>query len=114
MNETPPQVLPISVQSGPSSKDLMRFENEKKSAGVALFLCWVLGIFGAHRFYMGRPHGATMLIIALISIPLCFVIIGFFSLFAVWIWVIVDLFSVSKWAREYNTALLAKIQSGQG
>ena len=55
-----------------------------------------------------------MLIITLVSIPLCFVIIGFFSLFAVWIWVIVDLFSVSKWAREYNTALLAKIQSGQG
>ena len=92
----------------------MRFENEKRSAGVALFLCWILGGFGAHRFYMGRPHGVTMLIITLLSIPLCFVIIGFFSLFAVWIWVIVDLFSVSRWAREYNTALLAKIQSGQG
>jgi len=114
MSDTPPQVLSVSAQPSPSSKDLMRFENEKKSAGVALFLCWVLGAFGAHRFYMGRPHGATMLIITLVSIPLCFVIIGFFSLFAVWIWVIVDLFSVSKWAREYNTALLAKIQSGQG
>lgn len=113
MSDTP-QVPPSSVQSGPSSKDLMRFENEKKSAGVALFLCWILGGFGAHRFYMGRPHGVIMLIITLISIPLCFVLIGFFSLFAVWIWVIVDLFSVSKWAREYNTALLAKIQSGQG
>jgi TM2 domain-containing membrane protein YozV len=115
MSETPPQIpTPSGVSSGASSKDLMRFESEKKSAGVALFLCWVLGIFGGHRFYMGRPHGATMLIITLVSFPLCFVLIGFASLFAVWIWMVVDLFSVSRWAREYNTALLAKIQSGQG
>ena len=92
----------------------MRFENEKKSAGVALFLCWVCGIFGGHRFYLGRPHGVTMLIITLISIPLCFVIIGIFGLIATWIWMFVDLFQVSRWTRERNTALLAKIQTGQG
>jgi len=113
MSDTLLQVPPTSAQSAPSSKDLMRFENEKKSAGVALFLCWVFGGFGAHRFYMRRPHAVTMLIIMLVSIPLCFVIIGFFGLVAVWIWVLIDLFSVSRWAREYNTALLAKIQSGQ-
>jgi TM2 domain-containing membrane protein YozV len=114
MSDTPPQIPASSAQSAPSSKDLMRFENEKKSAGVALFLCWVFGAFGAHRFYMGRPNAVIMLITTLVSIPLCFVIIGFFGLLAVWIWVIVDLFSVSRWAREYNTALLSKIQSGQG
>ena len=74
--------------------------------------------------YLSRPiqkliiqthsHGVTMLIITLLSIPLCFVIIGIFGLAAVWIWMIVDLFSVSRWAREYNTSLLAKISAGQG
>ncbi len=113
MNNTPPQVPTVSAPPSPSSRDLMRFENEKKSAGVALCLCWVLGMFGAHRFYMGRPHGATMLIIALVSFPLCFVIIGFAGFVVVWVWMVIDLFSVSRWSKEYNTALLTKIQSGQ-
>ena len=98
-----------------STKDLMRFEGEKKSAGVALGLCWFLGSLGGHRFYMGRTgSAAAMLIITLISIPLCFIVIGFFGLFVVTVWVIVDLFSVTRWVGEYNQALLAKIQPGQG
>lgn len=116
MTDTTPSVLTPSAsgtRQSSGTKDLMRFEVEKKSVGVALFLCWVLGGFGAHRFYLGRPHAATMLIITLLSIPLCFVIIGFFSLAAVWIWMIVDLFSVSNWVKEYNTVLLGKIESGQ-
>lgn len=113
MSDTPSQVLPSSLQSAPSANDLMRFENAKKSAGIALFLCWVLGAFGAHRFYMGRPLGVLMLIVTLVSIPLCFVLIGFVGLMAIAVWGIVDLFSVSRWVREYNTTLLAKIQSGQ-
>lgn len=92
----------------------MRFENEKKSAGVALFLCWVCGMFGGHRFYLGRPHATTMLVITLVSFPLCFVFIGFAGLLATWIWMIADLFQVSRWTREHNTTLLGKIQSGQG
>ena len=55
-----------------------------------------------------------MLVITLLSIPLTFIVIGFFGLFVIAIWVIADLFSVSRWAREYNAALLVKIQSGQG
>ncbi len=104
-----------AASQAPSTKDLMRFEAEKKSAGTALFLCWLLGSCGAHRFYLGRTGTAvTMLAITLISIPLSFVFVGFIGLFIVGVWVIVDLFSVSRWAREYNGALLARIQSGQG
>jgi TM2 domain-containing membrane protein YozV len=113
MSETPP-VQTTSAPSTPSSKDLIRFENEKKSAGIALILCWVLGIFGGHRFYLGRPHAVTMLVITLVSFPLCIVIIGFVGVLTTWIWMIADLYQVSRWAREYNTALLAKIESGQG
>ena len=119
MNESSSPIPPVSVppiataQKAPDANQLMRFENEKKSAGVALFLCWVLGIFGAHRFYLGRPHGATMLIISLISFLLCLVLVGFVGIIAMWIWMIIDLFSVSRWAKEYNAALLARIQAGQ-
>ena len=93
---------------------MMRFETEKKSEGVALFLCWILGVWGAHRFYLNRPHAVTMLVITLVSVPLCFVVIGFFSLFAVWVWVIIDLFSVTKWAKEHNAALLQRIEASGG
>jgi len=116
MNDTPPvnQTTPSAAASSANTKDMMRFEMEKKSAGVALFLCWVLGVFGVHRFYLKRPNAVAMLIITLISLPLCLVLVGFVGLVATWIWMIVDLFSVSRWAKEHNTALLAKIQSGQG
>lgn len=114
MGNIPPQLPSSSVEFAPSSKDLMRFENEKKSAGVALFLCWVVGIFGGHRFYLGRPHAVTMLVITIVSFPLCFVLIGFLGIIATWIWMFADLFQVSRWTREHNTELLARIQSGQG
>ena len=111
MSQPPP--LPTSAQPSSDVQAMMRFEAEKKSEGVALFLCWVVGIFGGHRFYLGRPHAVTMLVITLISLPLCFVMIGFAGIMATWIWMIVDLFSVTKWAKESNAALMAKITSGQ-
>ena len=114
MSGTSPQIPPAGTPSSvPSFNDLMRFERGSKSAGVGLFLCWIVGIFGAHRFYLGRPHGVTMLVITLVSLPLCLVVIGFAGLLATWIWMIVDLFLVSGWVREHNTALWQRIQCGQ-
>jgi TM2 domain-containing membrane protein YozV len=110
----PPPVQTTSAPSAPSSKDLIRFENEKKSAGLAFVLCWVLGIWGAHRFYMKKPHAVTKLVCTLVSIPLCFILVGFLWIIANLIWTFIDLFYISSWVKEYNTALLTKIQSGQG
>ncbi len=96
-------------------KDLLRFEAEKKSPGVAFALCCIWGLFGAHRFYMKRTGSAVaMLAITLVSAPLCLVLIGFVGVAAIGIWMIVDLFLVTRWAREYNAALLARITSGCG
>jgi len=103
----------LSAQPSLDARAMMRFETEKKSDGVALFLCWVLGLFGAHRFYLGRSHAVTMLVISLVSLPLCFLLIGFAGLAAVGIWSFVDLLSVSRWAREHNAVVLARIGSGQ-
>jgi TM2 domain-containing membrane protein YozV len=33
-----------------------------KSRLVALLLCWFLGIFGAHRFYVGKNGTAALMI----------------------------------------------------
>jgi TM2 domain-containing membrane protein YozV len=112
--ESPPPINK-AVQSPVtfSQSEMIRFEAEKKSAGLAFVLCWILGNFGAHRFYMKKPHAVTKLIIMVISIPLCFFCIGYFGVLAMTIWTIVDLFYISGWVKEYNTALLTKIQSGQ-
>lgn len=36
-----------------------------KSRLIALLLCWLLGVFGAHRFYAGRPLSAIFMILTL-------------------------------------------------
>jgi TM2 domain-containing membrane protein YozV len=113
--ETPPPINK-AVQSPVtfSQSEMIRFEAEKKSAGLAFVLCWILGNFGAHRFYMKKPHAVTKLVIMLISIPLIFLFcFGYIGILAMTIWSIVDLFYISGWVKEYNTALLTKIQSGQ-
>ncbi len=91
---------------------LSAFEERRKSPGVALALCFILGIFGAHRFYLRRSGtGTVMLITTIVSYPLMLVLIGFFSLGIIAIWVLVDLFLVVGWAKEFNLKVLNDIKS---
>ncbi|MEC7233161.1 MAG: TM2 domain-containing protein [Planctomycetota bacterium] len=39
--------------------------NSKKSRLVALLLCWFLGYFGAHRFYVGKAGTAILQLVTL-------------------------------------------------
>lgn len=48
---------------------------------VAFLLCWILGVFGAHRFYAGRTWSA----VAMLVISLTYV-----GLIVTGIWAIVD------------------------
>ncbi len=110
-----PQASATHAGGNISQEEFLRFQAEKKSPGVALVLCAVWGSFGAHRFYMNRASSAvTMLVISLVSLPLCFVLVGFAGLAAIWIWAIVDLFAVTGWVREHNTHLLAGLAATQG
>lgn len=113
--ETPPPINNATQSAATfSQSEMIRFEAQKKSAGLAFVLCWLLGNFGAHRFYLEKPHAVTKLVIMLVSIPLVFLFcVGYVGILAMTIWTIVDLFHVSGWVKEYNTNLLTKIQSGQ-
>jgi TM2 domain-containing membrane protein YozV len=52
-----------------------------KSKLVAGTLGIILGALGIHKFYLGyKKQGKIMLFITLISIPLCFVFVGFFTI----------------------------------
>lgn len=68
---------------------------------VAAWLLWVfLGQFGAHRFLFKKPYAALMLTLEIIGWVTIFFIIGLGFLSAVWIWWIVDAFSIQSWIKE--------------
>ena len=89
---------------------LMMYDVKKKSMLLAYVLWLFLGTFGAHRFYLGKIGTAvTMLVIALVSYALVFVFIGFFGLFALSIWWIVDAFLIYSIVNQHNINLAAKL-----
>jgi len=98
-------VHPIS-----DAQSMMAYQTYKKETLTAFLLWWFLGIFGGHRFYMGQTgSGVAMLVITLISIPLSFILIGFVSLFAVWLWWLIDAFLICGWVNNHNIRLMKSI-----
>ena len=62
-----------------------------KSKVAAAVLCFFLGQFGIHRFYLGQAgSGAIMLVLALIGWATTGILIGFLPLTIVWIWELID------------------------
>ena len=93
---------------------MMRYDANKKSLLVAYLLWWFLGIFGAHRFYLGRTgSGVAMLVITLVSIPLVAAFLGMFTIFISIIWAFVDAFLIPGICREFNNGLANRL-SGVG
>ena len=92
------------------TKALLRFEASKKSAGVAYLLWFFLGMFGAHRFYLGRSgSGAAQLILTVVGLVTLAAIIGAFILGAVGLWVLIDLFLVGSWVKIHNLEILRSL-----
>lgn len=84
----------------------MLYDANKKSVLVAYLLWFLLGVLGAHRFYLGRTSSAVaMLLISLVSFPLMLVAVGFVTWFAVIVWAVIDLFLIPGIVREFNERL---------
>jgi TM2 domain-containing membrane protein YozV len=82
----------------------------RKQLLTAYLLLIVLGGFGAHRFYLGRPRSAVAIPVlvlagwALASAgSIAFTILGYACIVAVWVWFVVDLFLVPSLVRERNS-----------
>lgn len=87
----------------------------KKSTVVAYILWFLLGGFGAHRFYLHR-HASAVIQLALwvfgwLTLSFLF---GLYILFAWFIWWILDLFITAGMVTRYNKALRAAIEQGLG
>ncbi|MBN9561670.1 MAG: TM2 domain-containing protein [Alphaproteobacteria bacterium] len=89
---------------------MMRYDANKRSAGIAYLLWFFLGSLGAHRFYLKHTGSAlAMLLIFLGSLALTVVAIGVFGLIVVGIWALVDAFLIPGMARDYNNRLISNL-----
>lgn len=78
----------------------------KKSAKVAYRFWFFLGMFGAHRFYLGQSGtGMTILNLTICSIIFMFFGIGFLLILIPLTWVIVDFFLIPDITKRYNREL---------
>lgn len=70
------------TESGPVSS--------KSRLATALF-AWFLGMFGAHRFYVGKTGSAAiMLVLSVVGWATVWLFVGLVFLIPVWIWSLVD------------------------
>ncbi|WP_058302545.1 TM2 domain-containing protein [Gorillibacterium timonense] len=82
------------------ARELLLLESELKNQGknmvVAYVLWYFLGMFGAHRFYMGKTGSAVAQLILTLTV---------IGLIVTAIWWIVDAFLIHTWVKERNAAV---------
>ena len=72
----------------------------ERHIAVAYALCALLGLVGAHRFYLNeRGTAVALLLVTLASVALMVIAIGFFTIWISVAWVVVDLFCIPKLAQ---------------
>ncbi|WP_247392592.1 TM2 domain-containing protein [Ralstonia pseudosolanacearum] len=93
-----------------SMRDMMLYDAQKKSLGVAYVLWFFFGGFGVHRFYAGSTGIAiAQLLLTVIGIATVILGIGFVLLGVVGIWILVDAFLLPSVIRDYNVQLAARL-----
>lgn|SRR5699024_9970757 len=79
-------------------------ENQKKSMLVAYLIWFFLGGLGVHRFYVGKTgSGVAMLGLWVLGMLTTWILfIGFFFLFVVYVWAIIDAFLLHAFVNTMN------------
>lgn len=89
-----------------------QYDIEKKSLIVAYVLWFFLGYVGAHRFYLGKPISALVLLTLSASILLLtFVSFGFLSFlwFIVGLWWLIDALLIPGIAAGRNSRIADRV-----
>ena len=80
-----------------------RVANEAKSIVLAYLLLVFVGYFGGHRFYLGRPFSAiVLLLLFLLGYVSRFAGIGFIILGMVLIWLLIDAFLIPGMIQDHK------------
>lgn len=87
----------VALKSQLDARELLLLEQEVKNQGknmvVAYVLWYFLGIFGGHRFYLGRKGSAIAQLILSLTV---------FGMAITFIWWLVDAFLVHTWVKDHN------------
>ena len=90
-----------------------RVANEASSPFVAYLLWFFLGMFGAHRFYLGRWGSAlTMLVLFGIGSALSVILIGYLPLAFVGLWWLIDALLIPGMIAQDREVLRWQIAQG--
>jgi TM2 domain-containing membrane protein YozV len=77
----------------------------RKESGLAYLLWLFLGGLGVHKFYLGRTaEGVTLLALTVVGWATAVFLIGFVALAIVFVWLVVDLFTIPAQTRAANLA----------
>ena len=85
----------MTTQPDLSNREMLIFATQKKNAGIAYILWFLLGFFGVHHFYLGNTERG------LLSIPL-----NIFTCAVVWM---IEGLVLYKKVEEYNAELLQRM-----
>ncbi|MYD46449.1 MAG: TM2 domain-containing protein [Gammaproteobacteria bacterium] len=83
-------------------RQLMEYEEEKKSLAATYVLWAVLGPFGAHRFYLEKTGSAVAMLILTLTL---------FGVVITVIWWIVDAVNIPSMVKDLNRGILDDITS---
>jgi TM2 domain-containing membrane protein YozV len=94
---------------------MMMYDANKKSTGLAYLFWFFFGSFGVHRFYAGRrASAAVMLILTIFCIITMIIGIGLVWFITVAPWLIVDAFLIPGMIRSHNTSLASRMGFAPG
>jgi TM2 domain-containing membrane protein YozV len=101
----------LGAGSGPEAAKESAGDISTKSRLAATLFAWFLGIFGAHRFYVGKTGTAvTMLVLGIVGFATVWIFfLGTILLIAVGIWAFVDfIIAVTGNMRDREGKLIQK------
>ena len=93
-----------------TARDMMMYDAQKKSVGVAYLLWFFVGYLGGHRFYAGKT-GTAIFQLLLTIFGACTVMfgIGFFVLGIVGLWILIDAFLIPGIVSSHNVSLAGRL-----
>jgi len=100
----------ICVKCGARVAKELSGDISPKSRIATTLLAWFLGIFGAHRFYVGKTGTAiVMLVLGIAGFATLWLFVGTIFLIAVGIWAFVDfIFAVAGHMKDKEGKLIQK------
>ncbi|MGV7240347.1 TM2 domain-containing protein [Caballeronia sp. M23-90] len=93
-----------------TARDMMMYDAQKKSVGVAYLLWFFVGYLGGHRFYAGRTGTAIVqLLLTIFGACTAMFGIGLFVLGIVGLWILIDAFLIPGIVSSHNVSLAGRL-----